>query len=150
MNQMPESSGIGAAGGVIGGLSFLGGVALSLIGKGKRDQKIDTALTKLEALDGAVATIDRHDKKLDSLEEAMRTLAASFVVDGNPRYITVTACKGEQGHCRDVVTEKLLAGNARFGVVEANIKRIETDVREIKESQKDNLKEILDEIRKNK
>ena len=127
---MPDSNSAGVIGSLIGGVSFLGGVAVSLIGKGKRDQRIDS-------------TIESHEKKLISLEEAMKNLAASLVVDGNPRFVTVLACKGEQGHCRDVWAEKLLAGNARFGVIEA-------DIKEIKESQNNNFRDIIDEIRKNK
>jgi len=144
----PEVNGAAVVGVLIGGLSFLGGVATSLIGKGKRDQKIDTAIVQLKGLEGTTVKLEQHDKKLDSLEEAMKTLAASFIVDGNPRYITVSACKGEQGHCRDVVTEKLLAGNARFGVVEGRIERIEIDIRDIKESQETNVQTIIGEIRK--
>ncbi len=145
---MPESSGSEFLGVLIAGLSFLGGSALSLIGKGKRDQKIDSAVEQLKTLEGTTAELERHSKKLESLEEALKTLASSFVVDGNPRYITVTACKGEQGHCRDVVTEKLLAGNARFGVVEDRIERIEIDIKAIKDSQETNAKDIIAEIRK--
>ena len=134
---MPDSNSAGVIGSLIGGVSFLGGVAVSLIGKGKRDQRIDS-------------TLDAQGKKLTELEEALKTLAASLVRDGRPTYITGIACKEEQGHCRDVWTEKLLAGNARFGVIEADIKEIKSSQDVMKTSQDANLRIILDEIRKNK
>ena len=146
--EMPESNSAGFVGVIIGGVSFLGGVATSLIGKGKRDQKIDSAVEQLKGLEGAPAKIEEYGKKLLSLEEAMKNLASSFIVDGNPRYITVNACKSEQGHCRDVWDERLLAGYVRFGNIEADIKSIESEIKEIKESQAANADKIIEEIRK--
>jgi len=131
---MPESNGIGTVAAGIGAgatiLGFISGAAMALVGKGRRDQAIDLKLAE-------------HDKKLTSVEDAIRNLAASFVVDGNPRFITAPACGQSQAACRAVLIEKFSAGAARFGV-------IESDIKEIKESQADNLKTIIDEIRRNK
>jgi len=103
---------------------------MALVGKGARDQQMDSKL-------------EEHDKKLTSVEEAIRNLAASFVVDGVPRFITRPACGESQAACRAVLIEKFSAGAARFGNIEA-------DIKEIKDSQSDNLKIILEAIRKEK
>ena len=148
MSGMPESNSIGVVGVIIGGVSFLGGVATSLIGKGKRDQQIDSAVEQLKDLEDVPVKLEEQGRKLASLEEAMRNLATSLVRDGRPTYVTGPVCKEEQGHCRDLIALKLEAGNVRFGVVEANIKEIKTSQDAMKTSQDENLQLILEEIRK--
>jgi len=147
---MPESNSAGFVGVIIGGVSFLGGVATSLIGKGKRDQIIDSAVEQLKDLEDVPVKLEEQGKKLASLEEAMKNLASSLVRDGRPTYVTGPVCKEEQGHCRDLIALKLEAGNVRFGVVEADIKEIKASQDTMKASQDANLRIILDEIRKNK
>ena len=147
---MPESNSAGFVGVIIGGVSFLGGGATSLIGKGKRDQIIDSAVEQLKDLEDVPVKLEEQGKKLASLEEAMKNLASSLVRDGRPTYVTGPVCKEEQGHCRDLIALKLEAGNVRFGVVEADIKEIKASQDTMKASQDANLRIILDEIRKNK
>ena len=147
---MPESNSAGFVGVIISGVSFLGGVATSLIGKGKRDQIIDSAVEQLKDLEDVPVKLEEQGKKLASLEEAMKNLASSLVRDGRPTYVTGPVCKEEQGHCRDLIALKLEAGNVRFGVVEADIKEIKASQDTMKASQDANLRIILDEIRKNK
>jgi len=136
MIKMPESNSAGLIGSIIGGLSFIAGLALSLVGFGRKVERVEASLARSHERHA------EHDRRLDSFETAMKSMMAIFTTaDGEPRFMTGIACGREQASCHKELLEKFASGSARFGTIEA-------DVKEIKDSQADNLQVILDEIRK--
>ena len=133
---MPESNGTEIIGVIIGAISFVCGAALSLIGLGRKVERIDHSLVRCHERH------DDHEKKFESFEQAIRTLTSVFTrEDGEPRFITTIACGKEQVKCHESMTEKFALGAERFG-------RLESEVKEIKDAQHQNFQEIIAEIRK--
>jgi len=135
---MPETNSAGVIGSITGIVGFLVGGALSLIGLGKKIERVESGLARSHARH------DEQEKKFESFEQAIRTLTAVFTrEDGEPRFVTSIVCGKEQVKCHEALFEKFASGAARFGNIEA-------DIKEIKDSQTDNLQIILEEIRKAK
>jgi len=134
---MPETNGPGVIASIAGIIGFAIGGALSLIGLGRKIERVEAGLARSHE------RIEKQDKKMTELDQAIKDVLKVFTrADGEPRFITKPACISLQEHCHELLKEKLDAGTARFG-------NLEREVQEIKEAQENNLELILSEIRKN-
>ena len=136
--RMPEANGMGVVASITGIVGFLVGGALSLIGLGKKIERVESGLARSHERH------DLQDRKIASFDEAIKNLMAVFTRDdGEPRFTSAVVCERERVSCHESMVERFSSGAERMG-------NIEREIKEIRKDQADNLGIIIDEIRKNK
>jgi len=133
---MPESNGMGwgVIAGIVSAISAIIGLviggALALIGKGKRDERIEAGLARSHE------RLNEHEKIFATHDQALKNILSSFFnTDGEPRYITSIVCGEKEESCQKQIHEKI-------SYMADNITRLERDVLAVSTSQADNLQTI--------
>jgi len=137
---VPENNGILLVAAGVSAIStsigLIVGGALALVGKGKKEERIEASLARSHE------RLSEHEKIFATHDQALKNILASFFDDkGEPRYITSIVCGEKENICQRQIHEKI-------GNLSSDIGRIENDLLAVKTAQDNNLKTILTEIRK--